>query len=135
MDVVVVEFEGGIEEFPRLIQTVDLLLADGERRLILDLHQLPFMNSAALGYLIKTQQTLNTMHGQLGLAGVQPAIRNILTVTHLDQLFRMYPSVEKALEDWGVHAHLPPHPEPASHGQGGAAKAPKVTRKRITPRS
>lgn len=105
MDVVVVDFEGGIDQFPRLIQTVDGLLADGERRLVLDLHLLPFINSAALGYLIKVQQTLNDLKGQLALARVQPAIRHLLAVTNLSALFSLHDSVDQALEAWGVHGH------------------------------
>lgn len=105
MDIVVVEFEGGIDQFPRLIQTVDGLVADGERRLIIDLGTLPFINSAALGYLVKTQQTLNEMKGQLGLVRVQQAIRNILTVTHLMPLFSLHDSVDSAVKAMGGHAH------------------------------
>lgn len=128
MDVVVIEFEGGIDEFPRLIQTVDGLLADGELRLVLDLHSLPFMNSSALGYLIKIQQVLRELHGQLALVGVQPAILNILSVTNLDSLFRIFPSVDKALEEWGVHGHAPAHPDAPAH----AAASPRVKRRRLS---
>lgn len=101
MDIVVVEFEGGIEQFPRLIQTVDGLLADGERKLVIDLGTLPFINSAALGYLVKTQQTLNDLKGRLGLVRVQQAIRNILTVTHLLPLFSLFDSVDGAVKSLG----------------------------------
>ena len=52
MDVVVISFDGGIEDFPLLIQSVDGLIADGTRHLAIDLHTLPFINSAALGYLL-----------------------------------------------------------------------------------
>ena len=101
MDIVVVEFEGGIDQFPRLIQTVDGLLADGERKLVIDLATLPFINSAALGYLVKTQQTLNDLKGRLALVRVQQAIRNILTVTHLMPLFSLFDSVDAAVKSLG----------------------------------
>lgn len=124
MDVVVVEFEGGIEQFPRLIQTVDGLVADGERRLVIDLHHLPFINSAALGYLIKVRQTLDELKGQLALVRVQPAIRNILTVTNLAPLFSQHESVDAALVAWGVHGHA--HPPAA-----GDAPRPRVRRQAL----
>jgi anti-sigma B factor antagonist len=108
MDIVVVEFEGGIDQFPRLIQTVDGLVADGERRLVIDLGTLPFINSAALGYLVKTQQTLNDLKGQLALVRVQQAIKNILTVTHLLPLFSLHDSVDAAVKSLGGHHHGTP---------------------------
>ncbi len=97
MDIVVVELKGGISDFPLLIQTVDGLLADGERRVVLDLGSLPFMNSSALGYLIKTRSVLLERGGQLGLARLQQAIRNILVVTNLESLFALYDSAEAAV--------------------------------------
>jgi anti-sigma B factor antagonist len=123
MDIVVVEFEGGIDQFPRLIQTVDGLIADGERRLVIDLGTLPFINSAALGYLVKTQQTLNEMKGKLGLVRVQQAIRNILTVTHLMPLFSLHDSVDAAVKSLGGHPH-----DAAAVG----APAPQVKRKPLS---
>src|SRR5262245_21551272 len=123
MDIVVVEFEGGIEQFPRLIQTVDGLVADGERRLVIDLGTLAFINSAALGYLVKTQQTLNELKGQLGLVRVQQAIRNILTVTHLLPLFSLFDSVDAAVKALGGHPHGTP---PAG------APAPQVKKKALS---
>ena len=113
MDISVVEFEGGIDQFPRLIQTVDGLLADGERRIVIDLGTLPFINSAALGYLVKTQQFLNEHHGKLALVRVQQAIRNILTVTHLHSLVSLFDSVDAAVHAIGSH-HAPQHATPVT---------------------
>lgn len=119
MDISVVEFEGGIDQFPRLIQTVDGLLADGERRLVIDLGSLPFINSAALGYLVKTQQFLAEHHGRLALVRVQQAIRNILTVTHLLSMFSLFDGVDAAVHAIGSHGT----PAPA------APAAPKVKKR------
>jgi anti-sigma B factor antagonist len=105
MDIVVVELKGGIADFPLLIQTVDGLLADGERRLVLDLGTLPFMNSSALGYLIKVRQHLGERGGSLALARVQQAIRNILAVTNLESLFALHETVEGAVA--ALHAERP----------------------------
>src|SRR5688572_22228659 len=87
MDIAVVEYEGGIDEFPQLVQTVDNLISDGANRLVIDLATLPFINSSALGYFIRVLRTLEEKGGELTLARVQPAIRNILQITNLDDLF------------------------------------------------
>jgi len=105
MDIVVVELKGGIADFPLLIQTVDGLINDGERRIVLDLGSLPFMNSSALGYLIKTRSVLLERGGQLALARLQQAIRNILVVTNLESLFALYDTADLAVKALEHHAH------------------------------
>lgn len=114
MDIVVVELKGGIADFPLLIQAVDGLLADGHTRIVLDLGSLPFMNSSALGYLIKTRSTLVGRGGQLALARVQQAIRNILAVTNLESLFACYDSADSAVMDLARKAEEGGTPVPAA---------------------
>jgi anti-anti-sigma factor len=97
MDVVVITFDGGIEDFPLLIQSVDGLIADGTRHLAVDLHALPFINSAALGYLLKAQKTMERQGGELALARLQPAIQQILEMTNLDVVFPAFETVEEAI--------------------------------------
>ena len=55
MDVVVITFDGEIADFPVLVQSVDNLIADGTQHMVIDLHTLPFINSAALGYLVEPE--------------------------------------------------------------------------------
>lgn len=97
MDVVVISFDGQIDDFPMLVQSVDNLIADGTRHMVIDLHTLPFINSAALGYLIKAQKSMEREGGELALARVQPAIQNILEMTSLDQVFPSFEDVDEAI--------------------------------------
>jgi anti-sigma B factor antagonist len=97
MDVLVISFDGEISDFPVLIQSVDNLIADGTRHLAIDLHTLPFINSAALGYLVKARATLEKLDGEMALARVQPAIRNILEMTGLDVVFPSFDTIEEAV--------------------------------------
>jgi len=97
MDVVVITFDGRIEDFPMLVQTVDNLIADGTRHLAIDLHALPFINSAALGYLIKAQKNMERQGGEMALCRLQPAIQQILEMTQLDVVFPAFESVDEAV--------------------------------------
>ena len=101
MDVVVITFDGEIADFPVLIQSVDNFIADGTRHLVIDLHSLPFINSAALGYLVKARANLERMDGELALARVQPAIQNILEMTGLNEVFPSFQSTEEAVDHLG----------------------------------
>jgi anti-sigma B factor antagonist len=107
MDVVVISFDGRIEDFPVLIQTVDNLVADGTRHLAIDLHGLPFINSAALGYLIKVQKSVEREGGELALCQLQPAIRQILEMTNLDVIFPAFETVDEAVAYLGGDTSQP----------------------------
>ena len=108
MDVVVISFDGQIDDFPMLIQSVDNLIADGTHHLVIDLHTLPFINSAALGYLIKAHRGIEREGGELVLARVQPAIQNILQMTDLDKMFPSFDDVEEAVAYLGGDVTAPP---------------------------
>ena len=97
MEVTVLTFGGTIDEFPGLIQITDGIVNNGARRIVLDLHGLPFINSAALGYLVKVHKSLAADGGELALARLQPAIENILRMTQLDQLFPHFPTRDEAI--------------------------------------
>ncbi len=107
MDVIVITFDGQIDDFPVLVQTVDNLIADGARHLVIDLHTLPFINSAALGFLIKAQKSMEREGGELALARVQPAIQNILQMTSLDQVFPTFQDIQEAVGYLGGDATEP----------------------------
>lgn len=112
MDVVLITYDGGIDEFPALIQTVDNLIADGTRQIAIDLGSLPFINSAALGYLIKAHKNLEEQGGELALCCLQPALVNILEMTNLDTLFPAFQTTEEAISYLGG--------DPAKDGESDA---------------
>ena len=97
MDVVVITFDGTIEDFPMLVQTVDNLISDGTRYLAIDLNALPFINSAALGYLIKAQKSMESQGGEMALCRLQPALKQIMDMTGLDTVFPAFETVEEAV--------------------------------------
>jgi stage II sporulation protein AA (anti-sigma F factor antagonist) len=107
MDIVVIEFHGGIDDFPSLVQTIDLRIEDGDRNLVVDLAPLPFINSAALGYLIKARKNVEDEGGELALARVQPAITRILEMAHLDEVLPSFQTVEEAIVYLGGDPDLP----------------------------
>ena len=97
MDVVVLRLEGTIDDFPALIQDVDNQIANGTRRLVIDLGALPMINSAALGYLISARKNMESQGGEIALCELQPAIVRILEMTNLDTVFPAFQSVEEAV--------------------------------------
>ena len=79
-------------------RAVDSRLADGDTRdLVLDLAEVPFVDSAALEYLLDLQERLSERLGQVKLARPDENVRKIFEITRLDNAFEGYEDVSKAI--------------------------------------
>lgn len=65
--------------------------------LILDLSAVPYVDSAGIGALVGAYVTHNKDGRSLALVGVSDRVRTTLAVTHVEQFFRSYPTIESAL--------------------------------------
>jgi len=65
--------------------------------LILDLTAVPYVDSAGIGALVGAYVTHNKDGRSLALVGVNDRVRTTLAVTHVEQFFRCYPSLESAI--------------------------------------
>ena len=68
------------------------------KRVVLDLSDVAIVPSIALGLLVQTLNKCKERHQRLKLAGVQPQIRKVLTLTRLDQMFELADTAESAAE-------------------------------------
>ena len=65
-------------------------IEQGGGRLILDLTNVPLLDSAALGAIIATLQALKKSDGRLVILNPQEAVQNVLAVTRLDTVLEIY---------------------------------------------
>lgn len=65
--------------------------------IVLDLGEMDFICSQALGVMISMHVSSRQHNGRLGLVNPQPAVRQLLEITRLTKLFEIYPTVEQAL--------------------------------------
>ncbi len=84
--------------------TVDVLRREMEKqieqsngRLILDLTNVPMLDSSALGTIIAILQSIRNEDGKLILLKPQHAVMNVLKVTRLDTILEIYEDKEAAL--------------------------------------
>jgi anti-sigma B factor antagonist len=77
----------------RLAQAV----ADGGKRLVVDLGEVPFVDSSGLGALIAGLKAARQVGGDLRIARPAEQARTILELTTLDRVLRPYATVEEAL--------------------------------------
>ncbi|HET9091441.1 MAG TPA: STAS domain-containing protein [Acidimicrobiales bacterium] len=65
--------------------------------IVLDLGEVPFIDSTCLGVLIGALREVGESRGALRLAAAQPRVRRAFEIAALDDLFPLYPSVDEAL--------------------------------------
>jgi anti-sigma B factor antagonist len=66
------------------------------KRLVVDLSQVPYIDSSGIAVLIGAMQSLEHEGGLFLLAGAQEGVRTIFESAKLDQYFRLFPDVEAA---------------------------------------
>jgi len=79
-----------------LHEQVSNLVGAGDRKFVLDLSLVDFMDSSALAGLLPAIHELPD-EGCLLLAGLHPRVKEIFRLTKLDTIFDIYPSVDEAL--------------------------------------
>ncbi len=85
----------------QLKQTIEERLDSGADWLIIDLAEVPMMDSSALGTIIAAFLRLREKNGKLALLNVQKSILEVLAITKLDSLFEVYHDMQTALESVG----------------------------------
>jgi len=82
-------------------ETLRQLVDGGTTHLIVDLAQVPFIDSAGLATLVSILKLVRRVGGSVLLTGVQPQARTVFSLTMLDQVFTIHPTVEAALASLG----------------------------------
>lgn len=87
----------GGPETTALHDKIKSLMADGIKKVIIDLSKVKWMNSSGLGVLMASWGSLRKGNGNLKLANISEKINSLLMITQLMQFFETYQSVERAL--------------------------------------
>ena len=87
-----------IEEFDRLNESIlELIRAEPEGQWVIDLSQLSYMGSAALGLLVNLRQQIKQSGGRLVLCGLSPQLMQIFKTCCMEKLFRIVKSRKDAI--------------------------------------
>lgn len=70
------------------------------RRLLLDLSNVRFLSSNALGILVSLKKKVDAAGGRLRLCCLGPDLLELLRITYLDHIFETYESREDALNEF-----------------------------------
>ena len=83
-------------------ESLEQLIDGGIIYLVVDLEQVPFIDSAGLAALVSALKATHRVEGNVLLSGVQPQARTVFSLTMLDQVFAIHPDVEAALDSLGA---------------------------------
>ena len=67
------------------------------KHIVLDLQNVQFMDSACLGCLVETLNSLNETGGRIALASAEHAVKSLFRLTRLDRLFPFCQDVMSAI--------------------------------------
>ena len=67
------------------------------KKLVLNLAQVPYMDSSAVAVLVEVLQKLRRAGGRLMLSALQPRVKGLLEIARLDSIFVLTDSDEAAL--------------------------------------
>ncbi|HLP15145.1 MAG TPA: STAS domain-containing protein [Bacteroidota bacterium] len=79
----------GGEETDELRTAVGQLIEKGNKKLIIDLSGVDYMNSTAIGALVSAHTSYANRDGSVILVGVNKKITNIFVVTKLSRIFQI----------------------------------------------
>ncbi len=82
--------------------TATNLIGGGEKRLVLDISNIAYVDSAAIGCLMDLYRQATAAGGTLKLAGVQKRVETMLTMTGAHNFLEVHADQASALKSFGA---------------------------------
>ncbi len=95
----------GGPETSEVHEKVKSLIADGIKKVVIDLKGVKWMNSSGLGVLMACMTSLSNAGGKLKLASVTEKVKSLLIITQLMRIFDTYENAERAVAAFYEEKH------------------------------
>lgn len=82
---------------PIVTASLTAMIEKKPERLVIDLSEVTYIDSAGLAALIQAMQKVEGYGGKFLLAGLQETVRSIFEISRLDQVFQIFPDADTAL--------------------------------------
>jgi anti-sigma B factor antagonist len=83
-------------ESPGLEEAVDNLLGEGRKRIVLDMTEVPYVDSSGLGVLVGCAEKAKASGGMVRLAGLTGRVMRTIQIAHLDLVLAIDPTVAES---------------------------------------
>ncbi len=100
-DIVIFQIEGEIDLYnsPGLRQQLTSKITKGAKKIIVDFENVKYIDSSGLATLIEGLQKMTRQKGIMCLCALNQSIKDIFEVARLDDVFKIYATVEEAVND------------------------------------
>ena len=108
-DVMVLDLKGRItlgDGDEALRNKVNSLLAQGQNKIVLNLADVPYIDSAGLGEIVRTYTTVSRQGGGLKLLNLTKRITDLLSITKLLTVFETFDSESDAVRSFSASAKV-----------------------------
>jgi len=108
-DVVVLDLNGRItlgDGDQLLKDKVNSLVNQGQKRLVLNLAGVPYVDSAGLGEIVGSYTTVSRQSGSLKLLNLTKKITDLLAITKLLTVFETFDSEDEAVRSFSASAKV-----------------------------
>src|SRR5437762_13976112 len=82
---------------PVVTASLTAMIEKKPERMVIDLSEVSYIDSAGLAALIQAMQKVEGYGGKFLLAGLQETVRSIFEISRLDQVFQIFPDADAAL--------------------------------------
>ena len=102
-NITIVTLKGEIDvgSAPQLKELVQQLIDDGDVQILIDLSDVPFMDSTGLGIFVNAYKQLQRAGGVIKFANPQEVLRKVFSITQTDKVFSIFESTEEAKSSFG----------------------------------
>jgi anti-sigma B factor antagonist len=104
-DVIVLDLKGKItlgEGDELLKDKVNSLVNQGHRKIVLNLAEVPYIDSAGLGEIVRTYTTVSRQGGALKLLNLTKRITDLLSITKLLTVFETFETEDDAVRSFSA---------------------------------
>jgi len=108
-DVVVLDLKGRItlgEGDELLKDKVNSLVNQGRKKIVLNLADVPYVDSAGLGEVVRTYTTVSRQGGSLKLLNLTKRITDLLSITKLLTVFETFDTEDEAVRSFSASAKV-----------------------------
>jgi anti-sigma B factor antagonist len=108
-DVMILDLKGKItlgEGDELLKDKVNSLVNQGQRKIVLNLAGVPYLDSAGLGEVVRAYTTVSRQGGSLKLLNLTKRITDLLAITKLLTVFDTFESEEEAVRSFSAPAKV-----------------------------
>jgi anti-sigma B factor antagonist len=108
-DVMVLDIKGKItlgEGDEQLKDKVNSLVNQGQRKMVLNLAGVPYLDSAGLGEVVRAYTTVSRQGGNLKLLNLTKRITDLLSITKLLTVFETFDSESDAVQSFSASAKV-----------------------------